>query len=108
VPIEHCARPRGRVVAATYVPQVGARRLHIPEETTEMATTYYGYERLIHEDVPDLDPALVEAWMRIRNPTLDNIDRDWFREEALIAADAIRQVGVEEAARLCPPFNPGG
>ena len=48
-------------------------------------TEYRGYQRLIHEIDPTVDPAAVEAQMRLQYGTLDHLPRSTFVSETRIA-----------------------
>ena len=45
------------------------------------------YQTLLHELAPDLNPAGVEASMRLHYGTLSHLPRETFAEEARLAAD---------------------
>ena len=45
------------------------------------------YQALLHELAPDLNPAGVEASMRLHYGTLSHLPRETFAEEARLAAD---------------------
>lgn len=45
------------------------------------------YQTLLHELAPDLNPAGVEASMRLHFGVLNHLPRDTFVAEALLAAD---------------------
>lgn len=45
------------------------------------------YQTLLHELAPDLNPAGVEASMRLHYGTLNHLPRETFAEEARLAAD---------------------
>ena len=45
------------------------------------------YQKLLHELAPDLNPAGVEASMRLHYGVLNHLPRDTFVAEALLAAD---------------------
>ncbi len=49
------------------------------------------YQTLLHELAPDLNPAGVEATMRLQYNTLDHLPRETFAEEAKLAAEMERQ-----------------
>ncbi len=49
------------------------------------------YQKLLHELAPDLNPAGVEASMRLQYGTLNHLPREVFAEEAKLAADCERQ-----------------
>jgi len=49
------------------------------------------YQRLLHELAPELNPAGVEASMRLQYATLDHLPRETFAEEARLAAACERQ-----------------
>ena len=49
------------------------------------------YQTLLHELAPDLNPAGVEASMRLHHGTLNHLPRETFAEEARLAADIERQ-----------------
>lgn len=49
------------------------------------------YQRLLHELAPELNPAGVEAAMRLQYSTLDHLPRETFAEEAKLAATCERQ-----------------
>ena len=49
------------------------------------------YQKLLHELAPDLNPAGVEASMRLQYGTLNHLPREVFAEEARLAADCERQ-----------------
>ena len=61
-----------------------------PAGRADAPTSYRGYQALIHETIPDLDPRLVEAFMRLEYSTLDHLSRCAFDEAALIAAECVR------------------
>ena len=52
------------------------------------------YQELIHELDPGVNPAGVEAWMRLRHGTLDHLSREEFKDEI-------------RAARHCETEEPG-
>ena len=59
------------------------------------------YQRLLHEIAPDLNPAGVEASMRLQYGTLNHLPRETFVAEAEIAramhaedADALRRIAA--------------
>lgn len=49
------------------------------------------YQNLLHELAPELNPAGVEASMRLQYGTLNHLPREIFSEEAKIAAACERQ-----------------
>ncbi len=49
------------------------------------------YQKLLFELAPDLNPAGVEASMRLQYGTLNHLPREVFAEEAKLAADCERQ-----------------
>ena len=49
------------------------------------------YQKLLHELAPDLNPAGVEASMRLHDGTLNHLPRKTFVAEAKLAADLERQ-----------------
>jgi hypothetical protein len=49
------------------------------------------YQTLLHELAPELNPAGVEASMRLQYGTLNHLPREIFAEEAKIAGDCERQ-----------------
>ena len=49
------------------------------------------YQTLLHELAPDLNPAGVEASMRLHYGTLSHLPRETFVTEAKLAADLERQ-----------------
>ena len=49
------------------------------------------YQTLLHELAPDLNPAGVEASMRLHYGTLSHLPRETFAAEAKLAADLERQ-----------------
>jgi hypothetical protein len=49
------------------------------------------YQKLLHELAPGLNPAGVEASMRLQYGTLNHLPREVFAEEAKLAADCERQ-----------------
>lgn len=49
------------------------------------------YQKLLHELAPDLNPAGVEAMMRLHHHTLNHLPREVFVAEAKLAADLERQ-----------------
>jgi len=49
------------------------------------------YQKLLHELAPDLNPAGVEASMRLQYGTLNHLPREVFVDEAKLAADCERQ-----------------
>ena len=49
------------------------------------------YQKLLHELAPALNPAGVEASMRLQYGTLNHLPREVFAEEARLAADCERQ-----------------
>lgn len=49
------------------------------------------YQTLLHELAPDLNPAGVEASMRLHYGTLNHLPCEIFAEEARLAADLERQ-----------------
>lgn len=49
------------------------------------------YQKLLHELAPDLNPAGIEASMRLQYGTLNHLPREVFAEEAKLAADCERQ-----------------
>ena len=49
------------------------------------------YQKLLHELAPDLNPAGVEASMRLQYGSLNHLPREVFAEEAKLAADCERQ-----------------
>jgi len=48
----------------------------------------------------DKNPRHIEAWMRVKHPTLDNLYPEEFAEDVLIAAACIDEVGDEESEEL--------
>ena len=49
------------------------------------------YQKLLHELAPGLNPAGVEASMRLQYGTLNHLPREVFAEEARLAADCERK-----------------
>ena len=49
------------------------------------------YQKLLHELAPDLNPAGVEAMMRLQYHTLNHLPREVFVAEAKLAAELERQ-----------------
>ena len=49
------------------------------------------YQKLLHELAPEMNPAGVEAMMRLHHHTLNHLSREVFVAEAKIAADLERQ-----------------
>jgi len=49
------------------------------------------YQKLLHELVPELNPAGIEAMMRLHHHTLNHLPREVFAAEAKLAADLERQ-----------------
>ena len=49
------------------------------------------YQKLLHELAPDLNPAGVEASMRLQYGTLNHLPREVFAEEAKLAGNCERQ-----------------
>lgn len=49
------------------------------------------YQTLLHELAPDLNPAGIEASMRLHYGTLNHLLHETFAEEARLAADIERQ-----------------
>ncbi len=49
------------------------------------------YQKLLHELAPELNPAGVEAMMRLHHHTLNHLPREVFVAEAKLAADLERQ-----------------
>ena len=49
------------------------------------------YQKLLHELAPELNPAGVEAMMRLNHHTLNHLPREVFVAEAKLAADLERQ-----------------
>ena len=49
------------------------------------------YQTLLHELAPSLNPAGVEASMRLQYGTLDHLPREIFAEEATLAAACERE-----------------
>lgn len=49
------------------------------------------YQRLLHELAPEMNPAGVEAMMRLHHHTLNHLPREVFVAEAKLAADLERQ-----------------
>lgn len=49
------------------------------------------YQKLLHELAPEMNPAGVEAMMRLHHHTLNHLPREVFVDEAKIAADLERQ-----------------
>ena len=49
------------------------------------------YQTLLHELAPDLNPAGVEASMRLHYGTLNHLPREKHPEEAMLVADCERQ-----------------
>ena len=47
----------------------------------------------------------VEAYMRLRHPTLDNLSPDQFKQEVIIALAAARKDGKEAAEQLAQSFG---
>ena len=45
------------------------------------------YQTLLHELAPDLNPAGIEASMRLHHGTLNHLPRETFAAEAKLAAD---------------------
>ena len=50
-----------------------------------------GYQKLIHDIDPTVNPAGVEASMRLQFGTLDHLDRQTFREEIILAKECERE-----------------
>ena len=53
--------------------------------------TLMSYQKLLHELAPGLNPAGVEASMRLQYGTLNHLPREVFADEAKLAADCERQ-----------------
>jgi len=53
--------------------------------------TLMSYQKLLHELAPKLNPAGVEALMRLQYGTLNHLPRNVFAEEAKLAANCERQ-----------------
>jgi|GEM_PF-2519233 len=49
------------------------------------------YQKLLRELAPDLNPAGIEASMRLQYGTLNHLPREVFAKEAKLAADCERQ-----------------
>ncbi len=49
------------------------------------------YQKLLHELAPELNPAGVEAMMRLQHYTLNHLPREVFVAEAKLAAELERQ-----------------
>ncbi len=49
------------------------------------------YQKLLHELAPELNPAGVEAMIRLHHHTLNHLPREVFVAEAKLAADLERQ-----------------
>lgn len=49
------------------------------------------YQKLLHELAPELNPAGVEAMMRLHHHTLNHLPREVFAAEAKLAADLERE-----------------
>ncbi len=50
-----------------------------------------GYQELLHELAPEMNPAGVEAMMRLHHHTLNHLPREVFVAEAKLSADLERQ-----------------
>jgi len=55
--------------------------------TPDKTETSMYYQKLLHELAPDLNPAGVEASMRLQYGTLNHLPREVFADEAKLAAD---------------------
>lgn len=58
------------------------------------------YAALIKPIVPNHDPRLIEAWMRLDHPTLDALSPEYFAEEARLAAKCVDRAGVAKSEEL--------
>ena len=63
------------------------------------------YQTLIQSIAPDHDPRHIEAFMRLEYGTLDHLSPAKFRRECGIAADCIKQGGVNRAEDLAQSFG---
>jgi hypothetical protein len=77
----------------------------MPEPTMGEMARWTFYQRFIAEHVKDVDPRLVEAWMRIEHPTLDGLSRQEFIDEMYAALTAALEAGPEESEALAASFG---
>jgi len=64
------------------------------------------YQKLLHELAPDLNPAGVEASMRLQYGTLNHLPREVFAEEAKLAADCERTIQLVDGRIVSDAANP--
>jgi hypothetical protein len=58
------------------------------------------YAAEIQRLAPDVDPAHVEAWMRLEHGTLDGLDAIDFAREVQVAVGCITFAGINESDEL--------
>jgi len=63
------------------------------------------YSAMIQRLAPDHDAAHVEAWMRLKHPTLDAISVLDFAREVAVAVECITQAGLGESDELAQSFD---
>jgi len=63
------------------------------------------YAAAIAQLAPDHDPAHVEAWMRLKHPTLDGLDAAHFAREVDVAISCITTAGLQECDELAHSFG---
>jgi hypothetical protein len=77
----------------------------MPEPTMGQMARWTFYQRFIAEQIRDVDPRHVEAWMRIEHPTLDGLSRAEFSNAMYAALAAALDAGPEESERLAASFG---
>jgi hypothetical protein len=64
-----------------------------------------GYQQMIAKIIKDVPAYQVEAWMRLKFGTLDNLHPEDFKAEARFAAKCVRQCGASVSKDLANSYG---